>query len=658
MTLKTIDFLLLLFLGTDMCSVLSLSEDESASVISNHALTSSTKIPDLSKSRSPQVVPTKGLETPNDTPESLHATIFLFHTLLKAPTTDFPEMQFETKATDPPKLLLSGLIASLDFVDDRVFEELRLEVPRKLGNETTSNDLEDDHSIEELRLDDPRRQGNATASDHSFADNNHFEEIKLHVPNKIGNKTASDFSFADDNHFEELRLDIPNKVDNETASLNFADDNLFEELSLDDPSRLGNETVELMFEADNPQTNKGLLANIIEMEGRKTVAKRTHKKHSALFYGKVTSTNPAYKYLYPAILGICLLTTFALVVALIRKQRRIKSQMSNASCLLLIAVAVTDAMTMGFALAEVGYRFKTTEENNGFLPFEACKTMLVLERVSAIPHASSTWMTVILAVQRYLCVSRPFSAGKYIKVKSVWIYIMFVCFLTILFHVYRFFDLTFLSVIVSFNNVTATTCYARHAAWITDPHVYESIFTWSRIFLMQILPSLMIASFVILMIRSLQKATLKIKSMNEADNKLNTERRKLTFFVAIIALIVFCVETTSGLFLSFNAWELTTGQTLIPHAALKTAAVVFDLMLYISYFLVFLLYCLMSKELRNRITRCCVMRIMLRGTQQRASGKSVTSTSRVPSSTTGSCHKGNGPIKSTETFKHHSVTKL
>ena len=618
MTWKTVDFLLLLFLGTDICSVLSLSEDKSASVTSNHAFTSSTKIPALSKSRSPQVVPTKGLETPNDTPESLHAKIFLFHTLLKAPTTDFPEMQFETKATDPPKLLLSGLIASLDFVDDRVFEKLRLEAPRRLGNETSSIDLEDDRSFEELRLEAPRRLGNETSS----------------------------FDLVDDRSFKELRLDDPRGLGNATASGHNFD------------HRPGNETVELMFEADNPQTNKGLLANIIEMEGRKTDAKRTHKKHSTLFYGKVTSTNQVYKYLYPVILGICLLTTFALVVALIRKQRRIKSQMSNASCLLLIAVAVTDSMTMGFALAEVGYRFKITEENNGLLPFEACKTMLVVERVSAIPHASSTWMTVILSVQRYLCVSRPFSAGKYIKVKSVWLYIMFVCFLTILFHIYRFFDLTFVNVSVSFNNVNTTTCYARHANWITDPHVYESIFAWSRIFLMQIIPSLMIVSFVILMIRSLRKAAFKIKIMNEADSKLNTERRKLTFFVAIIALIVSCVETSSGLFLSFNAWELTTGQTLIPYEALKTASVAFDLMLYISYFLVFLLYCLMSKEFRNRITRCCVMRIMLRGTQQRASGKSVTSTSRVPLSITGSCHKGDGPVKSTETFKHHIITKF
>ena len=220
-----------------------------------------------------------------------------------------------------------------------------------------------------------------------------------------------------------------------------------------------------MSEADNSQTNKGLLANKIDMELSKTDAKRTHHKHSALFYGKVTSINPEYKYLYPAILGICLLTTFALVVALIRKQRRIKSQMNSASCVLLIhvAVALLDAMTMGFALAKVSYRFRTTEENNGFFTFEACKTMLVLERVSAISRTSSTWMTVILAVQRYLCVSRPFSTGKNIKGKSVWIYKMFVCFLMILFRVYRFFDLTFVSVIVSFNNVTATTCYARHA---------------------------------------------------------------------------------------------------------------------------------------------------------------------------------------------------
>ena len=52
-----------------------------------------------------------------------------------APTSTFPGMQFEVRQTDPPKLLLSGMIVSRHFVEDRHFEEIRVEDPSK-SNET------------------------------------------------------------------------------------------------------------------------------------------------------------------------------------------------------------------------------------------------------------------------------------------------------------------------------------------------------------------------------------------------------------------------------------------------------------------------------------------------------------------------------------------
>ena len=116
----------------------------------------------------------------------------------------------------------------------------------------------------------------------------------------------------------------------------------------------------------------------------------------------------------------------------------------------------------------------------------------------------------------------------------------------------------------------------------------------------------MFVSFVILIIRALRNATLKSKNMSLEDGKRNSERRKLSLFVAVVALIVFCVGISSGLLLSFNALELTTGHVLIPSESLKTASVAFDLILYLSYFAVLLLYCLMSKDLRKKILQFCM----------------------------------------------------
>ena len=118
----------------------------------------------------------------------------------------------------------------------------------------------------------------------------------------------------------------------------------------------------------------------------------------------------AYKYIFPVIIGICLLTTLVLVSFLIQRLRNANSQMNKASCLLLIVVALMDLLTMGFALAEICFLFSATSDDSGFIPLTKCRVMLVLERLSAIPPAASTWVTVILAIQRFCCVSTPFAS--------------------------------------------------------------------------------------------------------------------------------------------------------------------------------------------------------------------------------------------------------
>ena len=325
-------------------------------------------------------------------------------------------------------------------------------------------------------------------------------------------------------------------------------------------------------------------------------------------YGNLKFADPVYKYVVPIILVICLLTMFVFIFVLGKKLYKASSEMSKASCLLLIIVAVADVLTMGFALTEISYLYAKTDNNYGFLPFDSCKVNIILERISAIPHAASTWFTVILAIQRYLCVSRPFSAGNYISLKSSCAYVLIVSVLTISLHVYRFFDTTFEEITVQvtsdLGNITTKTCEAKPAKWVTDPILYESLFAWIRIGVTQFIPCILIVCFVFLMIKSLKHSTQMTKRMKLADSK-SSYRNHLSVFVVIVAVIVFCIEVSAGIFLAFNAWEISTGQEVFSYETLKTASIAFDLLLYISYFVIFLIYCLMSKDFRKTMMSVC-----------------------------------------------------
>ena len=328
-------------------------------------------------------------------------------------------------------------------------------------------------------------------------------------------------------------------------------------------------------------------------------------------YENKTYANPMFQHLVPIILGLCLLTTLAFIFVLGKRLQNSSSSMSRTSCLLLISVALADILTMCFAASETIYLYRNTIKNNGFLLFDNCRTMLILERLSAIPHATSTWFTVTLASQRYLCVSKPFSAGKYISIKSSCIVLLFIGFLTISLRMCRFFDKTFavvsIQVIATPGNVTIETCVGKYAKWIADPILYESCFAWIRIILAQFIPCVLLVFLVYQMVRKLKHSTQNSLRMQIVYSKLSSDRRQLSIFVSIVALIVFSIEMASGVFLSFNAWNISTGDIVISYNTLKDVSISFDLILYLSYFAVFLIYCLMSKEIRRTATSVCCL---------------------------------------------------
>ena len=380
-----------------------------------------------------------------------------------------------------------------------------------------------------------------------------------------------------------------------------------------------------------PETTKDSIAHNVTMISLNS-SENTKRFASDKIYGNRQDTDSAYKFAFPVVIGLCMLTTAVLVYFLIQRLKKANSQMNKASCLLLMAVAFMDLSTMCFALAEICFLFSAIAENKDFIPPEKCGAMLVLERLSAIPHAASTWMTVILAIQRFCCVSKPFSASKYITLRSAYILVISVIVFAISLHMCRFFDKTFMSVQIIVSNSTITSCRGHHKNWIHNPLLYESLFSWTRIFIAQFIPGILIVTFVILMIKSLRDTSMATKRMNMTDSNLQSDRLQLSVFVAIVAIIVFCVEISSGIFMSLNAWELSTGQEIVSYQSLKAASIAFDLLLYVSYFAIFVLYCIMSKDIRRTLVsgwcfkRCRSIRLNCSNDQEPVSKKSTTLT--------------------------------
>ena len=331
-------------------------------------------------------------------------------------------------------------------------------------------------------------------------------------------------------------------------------------------------------------------------------------KRKLNIYGNQTFLKPGYKYAYPIILGICLSTMLLFVLVLVNQLMR-SSSMGQATLLILIAIAIADVLTLVFSLSEIGYLYSKTSKNSGYLPLGACNTMFILERLSAVPHAASVWFTVVLAIQRYLCVANPFSARRTINVRVSLVCITIISVFIVLLHSFRFFDTVFVKAMVQDISSAYTaieTCQSKYAEWVQDPVLYETIFVWVRIAIAQLIPSIVIVMFVFLMVKSLMKSDFILKETRVDSSRYQRQRRQLSVIVSVIALIVVVVEVSSGVFLSLYAWETTTGTAILSKQSFQLVAITFDIVLYVSYFAIFIIYCLMAKQMRKMLVSFCI----------------------------------------------------
>ena len=329
-------------------------------------------------------------------------------------------------------------------------------------------------------------------------------------------------------------------------------------------------------------------------------------------YGNQSFINANYKYIYPTVLGICLGTTFLFILVL-GIQYRQGTRMGRSTLVILIAIATADTLTIGSSLAEISYLYKTTSENYGFLPFSSCKIMYVLERLSAVPHAISVWLTVVLSCQRWLCVAMPLTTRRFVNIRCSVVSVIVTIVTVTAFHMYRFFDRIFIKVTIltdSLSDKPIETCRSSHAEWVKDTKFYELFFMWGRIAIANVLPSILMVAFVTctLMVRGLFKTDRFLLQTYKDNVKTRTDRRRLSVIVIIIALIVVSVELSTGVLMSLYALKFSTKLFIFSVETFQSIAFVFDIVLYVSYFVIFLIYCLMSKGIRKKVTFifvCC-----------------------------------------------------
>jgi len=110
---------------------------------------------------------------------------------------------------------------------------------------------------------------------------------------------------------------------------------------------------------------------------------------------------PIYGYISPPVILLTIITNSLICVVLLRRGMR------TATNLLLAAMALSDMLT-GLCPLPCFVYFYTFRANRDWVPYSWCAAYVFLtDRLPTVVHTASIWLTMALAIHRYICVCKP-----------------------------------------------------------------------------------------------------------------------------------------------------------------------------------------------------------------------------------------------------------
>ena len=219
------------------------------------------------------------------------------------------------------------------------------------------------------------------------------------------------------------------------------------------------------------------------------------------------------------------------------------------------ATDTTHLLVAATCISETLYAFVPTmyftylydiKKLRSFLPYQYCFSFhLFIILWNLVFRCHSTWLTVVIATQRFICVTYPFKAASIITRKRTIMVIVGLFLISLLTQYYDVIFVDRMSVNISWGPDTSPreTCIFLPAEWAEDyVDTLFPIHTIGSILLLNFIPSLWLVVVGCLLIRELRVATKWRKkftvSTRSADRRLNGERKLTVLTIWIILTFV------------------------------------------------------------------------------------------------------------------------
>ena len=314
---------------------------------------------------------------------------------------------------------------------------------------------------------------------------------------------------------------------------------------------------------------------------------------------------PILGYLSPFLISVNIVTNTLVVIVLFKKNMR------SSTNYILAGMALSDMLTGIFPLPVLIY-FYGLGHYNDHIPYPWCYIYKYFhEFIPIIFHTASIWLTMGLAIQRYIYICHSYNARKWCTIRNVKYGTCIVYVIAILSQFSRFLEFQFKPVeIESMHspNVSITTCLIKLRPWFQkNETAYFNVYFWFRVICVHLIPCFILVILNALLISAMRTAQLRRMQLLKQNKKSESKKLKdsnctTLMLVAVVGLFLI-VEFPLGIIMILSIIENTFDIHIFDMGTLGVSNMISNFFILLSYPLNFFIYCGMSRQFRETFKR-------------------------------------------------------
>ncbi|CAH0718547.1 unnamed protein product, partial [Brenthis ino] len=252
----------------------------------------------------------------------------------------------------------------------------------------------------------------------------------------------------------------------------------------------------------------------------------------------INYAEPMYGYIAPFLLATTTVANTLIVVVLSRRHMRTPTNV------VLMAMALCDMFTMLFPAPWLFYMYTFGNHYKPLSPIRACQAWHYMnEVIPAMFHTASIWLTLALAVQRYIYVCHAPVARTWCtmpRVKKCLIYIGVAAFLH---QLPRFFDHQYVPHVTVWRGHFEEVCSVKMAPWVHTLSLDAYFITYFafRVLFVHLIPCTSLVVLNVLLFRAMRTAQINRQKLFKENRKSECKRLRDSNCTTLMLIVVVTV---------------------------------------------------------------------------------------------------------------------